>query len=80
MKTLEIVHPAAMSMVDIAKSQDSEVRLSFWHYVTGNRPAFLCLLGAHVSGTRAVSAPPLHMHAISSSCSSKAVGPVLETL
>jgi hypothetical protein len=25
MKTLEIVHPAAMSMVDIAKSQDSEV-------------------------------------------------------
>ena len=25
MKTLDIVHPAALSMVDIAKSQDSEV-------------------------------------------------------
>jgi len=44
MKTLEIVHPAAMSMVDIAKSQDSEVRLAFWHYVTGNRLRFCACL------------------------------------
>ncbi len=33
MKNLEIVHPAAQTMVDIAKSQDSEVCQSFIHFV-----------------------------------------------
>eukprot|EP00270_Netrium_digitus_P006851 TRINITY_DN1979_c0_g1_i4.p1 TRINITY_DN1979_c0_g1~~TRINITY_DN1979_c0_g1_i4.p1 ORF type:complete len:137 (-),score=22.71 TRINITY_DN1979_c0_g1_i4:36-401(-) len=33
MKLLDIVHPAAKTLVDIAKSQDAEVRIQLNHFV-----------------------------------------------